>query len=225
MSDLTGGDGVASSERLRWRFRCTTARCSASTLFADQLPVEPAVRDGALVCPLCAHPVTRAGRRAHTVGVELRHLDNVKLELVVEQGIGLTIGRWGGEGAFPIDDVLGAELTASVSRRHLRLDLSPSGLWVLDLGSANGTWLQLGPSRHPLSPAATHLVPDGAVIALPGAIALVPLSDALLPRPHALSTADLTSDQTSLDGGVGRGVDDGPSGDLSGGAGRARPTD
>jgi hypothetical protein len=200
VSDLTGGHGVASAERHQWRFRCTTASCSASTLFAEQLPVEPAVRDGALVCPLCAHPLTRAGRRARAIGVELRHLDAVKLELVVEQGVGLTIGRWGGDGAFPIDDVLGAGPASSVSRRHLRLDLSPSGLWALDLGSVNGTSLVLGPSRHALSPTATHLVPDGAVIVLPGAIVLAPLSEAVLPRPHALSSADLTSDKTSLDG-------------------------
>ena len=182
------------------------------------------MRDGALVCPLCAHPLTRVGRRARAVGVELRHLDDVKLELVVEQGIGLTIGRWGGDGAFPIDDVLGAEPTTSVSRRHLRLDLSAFGLWALDLGSANGTWLVLGPSRHALSPTATHLVPDGAVIALPGAITLVPLSDAVLPRPQPLSTADLTSDETSLDDGASGSASDGVSGGVRGGISRARPT-
>ena len=185
------------------RYRCLTERCVATMLFADGLPVRPQHRGGVLVCPLCAHPVGSLPDSEPVVVFDLSVNAAVVAQLVVETGVGLVIGRWGGERALPLDDLVGVGPASRVSRRHLRLDVAPLGVFVHDLGSSNGTWLRLGDSHVRLSDDACVMIGPGITIELPGAItiALSPMTDGGPARP-TLSIAELTSDATKLDGDV-----------------------
>jgi hypothetical protein len=157
------------------------------------------VRDGVDVCPFCAHPLERVGERGTTRSLRLELAGRTVTELVVEQGVGLVLGRWGGAGSLPLDEFVPAAAVATVSRRHVRFDLAPLGLFVHDLGSANGTWLRLGASRVRLDPSVCVTVTDESVIELAAAVALVPGGVGGHAGRSIVSSGDVTSDGTRLE--------------------------
>jgi pSer/pThr/pTyr-binding forkhead associated (FHA) protein len=74
----------------------------------------------------------------------------------IEEGENL-IGRWDPDaGAFPDVDLDAEDTDAKVSRKHAIIERRGDKLWVLDLGSRNGTFVNRGArlapnEKHPVS--------------------------------------------------------------------------
>ena len=68
---------------------------------------------------------------------------------VLEQGTSL-IGRWDPDsGAFPEVDLDAEDVEAKVSRKHATIECDGQRLWLTDLGSRNGTYINRGARLSP----------------------------------------------------------------------------
>lgn len=96
-------------------------------------------------------------------------------------GIRLTIGRQAGN-AIVIDD-------ERLSRRHAQIDLRPGGLFVTDLGSANGTRVNGQPitGAHPVRPG-DALDLGGVLLRVEGGAGLAATAVAVAPPPAVPAT-------------------------------------
>jgi DNA-binding NtrC family response regulator len=75
---------------------------------------------------------------------------------------------------------------ASISRRHARLDVESSGLWLMDLASANGTRIR----DVVLAPHERHRIQLGETVKLGRALLIVQDFEAPLARPRGLLAED-----------------------------------
>jgi hypothetical protein len=127
------------------------------------------VRDGADPLTLAPAPVSLSAEPEAEDGVEPRRLD--RLRIVVDDGTVHTVQHAavvGRDPTVPRDPrqalVAIPDLTRTISRSHVLLEVTADGVHVTDLGSANGT--RLLPSPVPLPPHAAVLAPWGTTLAL-----------------------------------------------------------
>jgi FHA domain len=118
----------AGAERASRLFRCTSLGCSGEVS-----------REGE-ECPFCGEPVFGDSPRLNVLGSLLPLLC----------GEALVLGRAHGDAA----DLLAKH--ANVSQRHAEVDVRDGEVWVTDLHSTNGTYID-GRRLEPFEP--THLQP------------------------------------------------------------------
>jgi hypothetical protein len=158
-------------------YRCPNAGCLVAQLWPECLEELPsfAESEDEFVCPSCGTRLEQLGRRAPAVAV-LVTLDGAeRARLLLEEGIGLDVGRVDAKGCIGLDRHLPADRVGAVSGRHLRLALVGTHVTVADLGSKNGTSIgrAMAPEECRQLPAR---VPVGwalrDVVMLPGGIVL-----------------------------------------------------
>jgi len=76
--------------------------------------------------------VRRGQDRQRQVTLQLFHRDGVH-EVLLAEGSGVVLGR-----DYPADEIVN---DASLSREHAHVELLDGAVWVQDLGSTNGTWV------------------------------------------------------------------------------------
>lgn len=125
-------------------FRCSNAECLVAQLWPERIPQLPRYddRSGAFVCPSCGGELTEVGSRPRAVQL-IVYLHGVeRLRLLVSDGERLELGRRHAKRCFGLDQELGEAEVASVSRRHVAVQLDGAMLYVEDLGSRNGSVLR-----------------------------------------------------------------------------------
>jgi len=141
-------------------FRCVnTGTCMVAKLWPDRLEELPRYDERAdrFICPSCASELVVGPPRAPAVQVIVLLDGAERARLLLEDSVDLEIGRVDAKGCIGLDRHLASTSVATLSRRHIRLQMRGSDVLVTDLSSKNGTSMRL---RRDPAQAARKLRPN-----------------------------------------------------------------
>ncbi|MFG1966108.1 hypothetical protein [Nonomuraea sp. NPDC049028] len=177
-------------DALKYEWGCTTSTCPWGSKAV--IEEDPAFRDGQVVCPSCSAPAERLGFRESTKEIVLLLGDDEVDRLPLAERFELTVGRGRGTGRYDVREVLEDAVASKVSRDHLKVINKSGRIFVVELGSKNGTDIVREDGvAAPLQRGVQQALAPNEHLALAGGVLNIRLSGKR--RPRGTYEPDLTT--------------------------------
>ena len=158
-------------------FRCENSSCLVAQLWSDHIRELPRFDEATerFVCTSCGSSLSAGPARPEATQLIIFLHGNEQFRVLLDEGDELEIGRQDKDGCIGLEQRIGIEESAAVSRRHVRFSRTGGQVKVHDVGSRNGTVL-----RRTDEPAVEEILRPGAsqpigrrhTVALPSGISI-----------------------------------------------------